>query len=104
MEMKRQKVIISKKAQQSIKNIYEYIKKEVSNQTALYVKNGILQKCKSLKEFAGYSKERYLTELGYDYRSVTQWNYVIIYRCTKKDVIILNIIHAGMHPEKRKNL
>jgi len=78
MEIKREKVIISRKAQISIKEIFEFVKKESSTEIAQKVKNTIITKCKSLKDFAGYSKERYLDELEGDYRSVTQWNYNII--------------------------
>ena len=104
MEIKEKKVIISKKAQVSIWQIYEYLKQEVSLRTAQKVKKGILNKCKSLKDFSGYSKEEYLKELIGDYRSVTQWNYIIIYNLTDTEIQILNIIHASMHPDKRQNI
>ncbi len=101
MEMKREKVIISRKAQYSIKEIHEYLKKEISLETAKKVKNAIINKCKNLKDFAGYSKEHFLDELEGEYWSVTQWNYIIIYSLTDKEVRVLNVIHASMHPEKR---
>ena len=104
MEMKRERVIISKKAQTSIKQIYEHLKTEVSLETAKKVKTEIIQKCKSLKNFAGYSKERYLEDLEGDFRSVMLWNYIIIYSLTIKEVRVLNVIHASMHPDHRKNI
>jgi len=102
--MKRERVIISGKAQSSIKEIFEYLKEETSLETATKVKNTIIQKCKSLKDFAGYSKETFLDELEGEYWSVNQWNYIIIYSLTTKDVQILNVIHSSMHPDKRKNI
>lgn len=104
MEIKQRKILISQKAQLSIKAIYEYLKTEVSVETAQKVKKGIINKCKELKNFAGYSKEECLSDLNGDYRSVLQWNYLIIYSVTDKEIRILNIIHASMHPDKRKNI
>ncbi len=97
MEINRKRVIISKKAQSSIWRIYEFLKEEVSIKTATTVKRTIINKCKQLKDFAGYSIEG-------DYRSVALWNYIIIYSLTDEEVIILNVIHASMHPDKRKNI
>jgi len=99
MDIRPPKVIISKKAQVSIKEIHEYLRKEVSLETAKKVKKAIIDKCKNLKNFAGYSKELYLDG---DYRSVSQWNYIIIYNITDKEIRILNVIHASMHPNQRK--
>ena len=104
MEMKRERVIISQKAQAAIKDIYEFIKEEISIEVAQKVKNTIIAKCKSLKDFAGYSKERYLDELEGDYRSVTQWDYNIIFSLTDKEVRVLNVIHTSRHPVRRKNI
>ncbi len=104
MEMKHDKVVISRKAQTSIKEIFEFVKKETSIEIAKKVKDAIIAKCKSLKNFAGYSKEMYLEELEGDYRSVTQWNYNIIYKVTDKEIRILNVIHTSRHPANRKDI
>lgn len=102
MEMKRDRIIISRKALLSVKKIYEeLLKKKVSLETAKRIRDGIINKCKSLKDFAGYSKEPYLEG---DYRSVTQWSYIIIYRLTDKEVRVLNVIHGSQHPDKRKDI
>ena len=61
MEMKREKLIISRKAQVALKEIFEFVKKEATPQVAKKVKDTIIVKCKSLKDFARYSKERYLS-------------------------------------------
>ena len=104
MVIKRERVVISKKARNSIKQIYTYLKSGVSIETAEKVKSGIIEKCAKLKDFSGYSKEPYLEEFEEDYRSVSIWEYVIIYRITDKEVRILNIIHGRMNPSKRKNV
>jgi len=104
MEMKREKLIISRKAQAALKEIFEFVKKEATPQVAKKVKDTIIAKCKSLKDFARYSKESYLDELEGDYRSVTQWDYIIIFSLTEKEVRVLNIIHTSRHPERRKDI
>lgn len=104
MVMKKSGVIITHKARSSLRAYIEYLKKEVSAETAEHVKIGIIERCKSLKDFSGYSIERYLEdELG-EYRSVTQWNYNIIYTVVEDQVRILNIILTSRHPSKRKEI
>jgi len=102
--MQRDKVIISNKARTSLKNIVEYLKKEVSKEVAEHVRKGILEKINQLKRFSGYSAERYLEDLPSKYQSVTIWNYNIMYTVTEKEVRILNIIHTSRHPDKRKDI
>jgi plasmid stabilization system protein ParE len=104
MVMKKPKVVISNKARASLRGYIEYLKKEVSEETAGHVRKGIITRCKQLKDFSGYSKERYLEDEPFEYRSVTQWDYNIIYRVTENEVRILNIIHTSMHPDKRKHI
>ncbi|SDC92756.1 type II toxin-antitoxin system RelE/ParE family toxin [Williamwhitmania taraxaci] len=104
MVAKKAKVIISNLARASLRSHIEYLKKEVSEETAEYVKQGILAKCAALPDFSGYSKERYLENESTDYRSVTQWDYNIIYTVVQGEVRILNIIHTSLHPDKRKEI
>lgn len=101
--MKRERVIIARKAQRSIKEIYEFIKNnEKSVEKAHYVRKAIIEKCLELKNFSGYSKESYLEDYPEDYRSVSIWNYVIIYTATEKEVRILNVVHSSQNTESRK--
>lgn len=104
MVMKKSGVIISHKARSSLRKYIEHLKKEASQETAKYVKSRILERCKSLKDFSGYSIEHYLENEQKEYRSVTQWNYNIIYTIEKDQVRVLNIIHTSLHPSKRKDL
>lgn len=100
----RRSVVISRNAQQSIKEIYEYIKQRESVTIAHRVRQALTARCRELAEFAGYSKEYYLKELEGDYRSVTIWDYNIIYSVSESEVRILNIIHTSRHPNRRKDL
>ena len=102
--MKRGKVVISRKAQESIREIFNYVRRESSLNTAQKVKTNIIDRCKNLKNFSGYSKERYLDLLEGEYRSVTVWDYNIIYRVTTNNVRVLNVIHTSMHLDKRKDI
>lgn len=104
MEIKSIKVVISRRARKSIDEIYNYIKdKTKSVDTAHYVRKSILDKCLSLKDFSGYSKETYLEEFSEDYRSVSIWSYVIIYIVKNRIVYVLNVVHGKQEPEIRKD-
>ena len=89
-------------ARTSLKAIYLYIAKD-SLTAAEKVKKTILKTTRSL----GFSpekfeKEKYLKELSGNFRSVTKWHYKIIYEVTDNEVIIIDIFHTSMDPEKMK--
>ena len=102
--MKKERVIISFKARKSLRDFHNYLSREVSKETADYVVKGILHRCRQLKNFSGFSKEQYLEELPGDYRSVTQWNFKIIYTLEKDEIRVLNIIHTSRDPERFKDI
>ncbi len=100
----KERVILSLKAKASLRDIVTHLKKHASPAIAEHVRKGIIEKCKSLKDFSGFAKERYLDDLPEEYRSVCKWDYLIIYKLSDKEVRILNIIHTLRHPKKRKNI
>jgi plasmid stabilization system protein ParE len=102
--MKKKNVVISFKARSSIKEISTYLKENVSTAVAKKVREAIIAKCKSLEDFSGYSAERYLEDQEENYQSVMQWEYNIIYKVSKNQVQVLNIIHCKQHPSKRENI
>lgn len=105
MEIKIEKVVISRKARNSIDEIYRYVKnRSKSIKTAHYVRKTILDKCLSLKNYSGYSKEPYLEEFPEDYRSISVWSYVIIYVVRNNVVRVLNVVHGKQNPEIRKSI
>ncbi len=105
MGLVKEKVTISNKARNSIKEIFDEIKeREKSVSIAHYVRNGIINKCLGLRYFSGYSQESFLEDLSEDYKSVPIWNYVIIFTVTTNEVKILNVIHTGRHPDARKEI
>lgn len=81
----RRSVVISRSAQQAIKEIFDYIKQRESITVVHKVRQAIIERCRSLGEFAGYSKEPYLDDLNGDYRSVTIWDFNIIYRVSDNE-------------------
>ncbi|MBN2819628.1 MAG: type II toxin-antitoxin system RelE/ParE family toxin [Bacteroidales bacterium] len=102
---KNEKVVITRRARSSIKEIYDYIKNRTKSiEPAHRVRKAIIEKCMSLKSFSGYSKEPYLEEYPEDYRSVSIWSYVIIYVVRDKEVRVLNIVHGKQEPEVRKDI
>ena len=105
MGLKNKEVVITRLARTSIREIYEYIKnREKSVSKSHYVRESIINKCLSLKDFSGYSKEPYLEEFPEDYRSGSLWSYVIINIVKEKQVRVLNVVHGQEHPEARKKL
>lgn len=102
MGLTRKRVIITKRARRSIREVYEFIKeREQSSIKAHYVRQSLVDKCRSLKHFSGYSKERFLESYAEDYRSVRLWNYIIIFIQKGNEVQILNIVHSHQHPKSR---
>jgi plasmid stabilization system protein ParE len=105
MGLRNNEVVITRLARNSIRDIYEHVKnREKSVSVAHYVRESIIKKCLSLKDFSGYSKEPYLEDYLEDYRSVCLWSYVIIYIVKEKQVWVLNVVHGKEHPESRKEL
>ena len=101
MGLIRERVIITRKAQASIYNIYKHLSRVSSEEIAKKVRDTLISTCRGLKDFSGYSNERYLDG---DYRSVTQWDYLIIYTVTESEIRILQVLHTSQHPDKRKKV
>ena len=84
MVMKKGRVILSLKAKASLRDIVIHLKEHASPTIAEHVRKGIIEKCKSLKDFSGYAKERYLDDLPEGFHSVCKWDYLIIYKVLDK--------------------
>lgn len=97
--VKTYRVIISRKAQSSVKQIHDYIKEE-SHSSAKNVKEKIFEKIRSLQNHPEkFSKEPLLDSLEGNYRSVSIWDYKIIYKISNEVVKILIVIN-GKRSEK----
>lgn len=100
MKKKKLPVVWTSGARESLKNIYQYIKKD-SPQNALQVKNGLLKLANSLNLFPEkFPREHFLEDEPENFRSVTKWSWKIIYEVTDTAIIILMIFHTSRHPGK----
>ena len=97
------RVVISRNALQSIKEISDYLTQHQSVEMARYVRSAIIKRCRELGVFSNYSVESYLEDLGMGHRSVTQWDYNIIFRVTDSEVRVLDIVHTSRHPDRRRD-
>jgi len=80
--MKKLPIRWDRKAKDHLDSIYEYIAED-SIISARYVKRELIKLIGSLNDFPEkYSKEYYLENEPENYRSVTKWNYKIIYEVT----------------------
>ena len=100
MVKKKLPVRWDKKALDSLRDIYDYIKEDSPTQ-ATRVRKILLQLAQSLKEYPEkYSKEFYLEKLPNNYRSVSKWQYKIIYEVTENEIIIAFLFHTRKDPSK----
>ena len=99
---KRLPVIWDREARQSLKEIYNYIKKD-SPPNARSVRKELLKLAGSLGNFPEkYPREPFLEDEMENFRSVVKWSWKIIYEVTDDAIIILMIFHTSQHPDKIK--
>ena len=91
-------------AKNNLDAIYEHIKGD-SVTNARKVKKELIKLANSLNDFPEkYSKELYLEDEPENYRSVSKWNYKIIYEVTEEIIIIADIFHTPQDPKKIKKI
>ena len=101
---KAAKLIWSKKAKVSLKNIYHYIKKD-SPQAAEKVRTRLVETAEHLLIFPEkFPKEELLKETGANFRSISVWHYKIVYELYQDKIIVSNIFDTFQDPEKLKDL
>lgn len=96
------RVVSSADARASIKEHYEHIRDEGAPENAIRVRRRILAKIKSLNTFPHkYSFYTPLNSPGAIFRSVVQWNYIIIYQVYEDAGVVLvhDIIHGSTQKE-----
>ncbi|WP_162633066.1 type II toxin-antitoxin system RelE/ParE family toxin [Echinicola strongylocentroti] len=102
VKKKRLPVRWDNEAIESLRDIYEYIKAD-SPSGALKVRQTLLSLARSLGDFPEkYVSEPSLKEEPGNYRSVSKWNYKLIYEETEKEVIVIMVFHTSQNPEKIK--
>lgn len=89
-------------AKDNLDNIYSYIAED-SVTAARMVKKELVKLAHNLNDFPEkFSVEEYLADEKENFRSVSKWNYKIIYEVTKEYIVILDVFHTSQHPLKIK--
>jgi len=100
VERKKLPIRWDRLAKMHLDEIHDFIAAE-SPDAAKKVKKEIVNLAKSLELFPEkYSKEEFLSQENEDFRSVTIWNYKIIYEVTNEFIIIADVFHTSRHPSK----
>ena len=87
-------------AKESLDQIYDYVFQD-SPQNAMKVKKELIKLVGSLNDFPEkYSREEFLEEVPGNYRSVSKWNYKVIYEVTEDSIIIVDIFQTRQHPSQ----
>ena len=97
------KIKITEKAEDGLKKIYHYYKREASITIAKRIKNTILKRIKILKDYEELgSVDEHLKYLHLGHRKLTEGNYKIVYRAEKDIIYITDIFDTRQDPDKQK--
>ena len=97
------KIEITEKAEERLKEIYQYYKREASIVVAKRIKDDILKRIKTLKDYKELGPvDEHLQYLNLAHRKLTQGNYKIVYRIEKKIIYITDIFDTQQDPDKQK--
>ena len=93
-----------RRAKENLDHIYDFIAQD-SVSAARYVKKELVNLAHSLNCLPEkYSAEEYLTDEPENYRSVSKWQYKIIFEIADDCLIIADIFHTSQHPSKIKRV
>lgn len=96
-------ILWDEEAKLALKEIIQFIAKD-SPAGATHVKKTLLKLSRTLGRFPNKFKEEPLLEdLVGNYRSVSKWNWKIVYEVTNSEVIILQILDTRQDPSKLKS-
>ena len=96
------KVIVTRTARRTLRNIFDYHKENVSEATARKVRKGILEEALKLERYPESGTLLPGTEKAKNpSRYSKAWSYKIIYRIfqKKKEVKVLDFIHDKQNPD-----
>lgn len=97
------KIRITQRAEELLKEIYKYYKREASITVARRIKNSILERIKTLKDYKELGPvDEHLELLNLGHRKLTQGNYKIVYRIEKNIIYITDIFDSQQDPDKQK--
>jgi plasmid stabilization system protein ParE len=99
----RMKIKITEKVEERLKEIYLYYKREASIAIAKRIKDDILKRIKTLKDYKELGPiDEHLVKLGLDHRKLTEGNYKIVYRIEKNIIFITDIFDSRQDPNRQK--
>ena len=97
-------VAITRTARASLRSIVEYIKQD-SPSAAKKVREALIALAESLSSNPErHSPEPLLAHKAVTYRSAHKWNYKMIFKIAKQQVIVLDIIHTKQHPSRTQEI
>lgn len=99
--MKKKKVIWSDRAKASLKEHYDYIKKD-SVPAAKKVKSELIHASKNLSSNPEkYQLDEYYPDNPGNVRRFFRWSYRIVYQVNEQTIDILNVLHTSQEPTRK---
>ena len=97
------KIKITAQAEERLKGIYLYYKREASVIVARKIKNDILKRIKILKDYKELGPvDEHLKSFHLGHRKLTEGNYKIVYRAEESTIFITDIFDTRLDPIKQK--
>lgn len=96
------KIVWSSRAKKSLKEIYNYIKKD-SPSSAKKVREDVIKLVKSLK----ISPAKFQVDSVIDkkeYHSIPVWSYKVIYRILGNEIRVIDVFHTSRNPDELKKI
>ena len=99
--MKKKQVIWSDRAKSSLKEYYDYIKKD-SVPAAKKVKSELIKASKTLRSNPEkYQMDEYYPNNPGNIRRFFRWSYRIVYQVNEQTIDILNVLHTSQEPTRK---
>lgn len=105
--MVKYKVVVTPRAQSSLRRITTYLKETVSNEVATKVRRGITESIKSLATLPhSHEVEHDISDEIIVFRRILKWDYRIIYSVDDDEIIVsvVEITHNAQDPERLKEI
>ena len=99
------KVVITPRAQASLRRITNYLRETASSEVATKVRRGINTTIKGLAKLPqSHEKEHDISDDSVIFRRVLKWNYRIIFSIDEDEIIVsvVEITHTSINPEQLK--
>ena len=103
--MVRYKVVVTPKAQTSIRKIIDRLRATVSKQTADHVLKGINEAIKKLGLLPeSHEVEHLVSDETIEYRRILKWNYRIVFTVDKDEIIVsvVDVVSSSQSDEAIK--